>query len=427
MKKDVIYTESFLEELKDATPSFVEMYEDFQEGMVGFDFGKRTIEISSDFAENADPELLRLFLKTFAKPATPSDFSLPSKMSTQAMVHTHITGVDGSKSASHKVREEENKAQSMLNKLHMHLKETPIVEGEGKIPVNKLQALYLRAVMDELSKGFDNTNPVNNDPVEINKQGERVYSRKIEHEGKQVGFINYTESDSAVNILRSNVDGEMRNKGVGTKSYTDLIDEKIGQGKVINSDNIVSFQGRKLYKSLENKGYVIEENLTRKNHRDALTTLLPDNIREQQRSFPTVLSEGVRYTEPGYRLKGSPVFVIKESPNVEAKHKSATISLKDKDGGPEMTFKVEPNKISMSQRQDVSLESVSPKLAKQVENLLSSLEMMLTHDESDIVRQRLYKEIAAVWDKHSIERSDLELAILRKFENDNYLQMQHGS
>jgi len=238
-----IYTDSFESELQSSSPDLISFYEEFQEGKVGFEFKDSHIEIDADFAENTDPDFLRLLLKTLR--SNENNLSINAETHTKPILHTWATGIEGSK-LGNEIGAEQDKAQYLLDRVKMLLSQEKLNHAEGNTKTSQIKTQYLKAIMDS----FNATKEFNTDKVEINKQGETVYVRDIMHDGEVAGSIKYLETDSEVTILRSDVIPSLQQKGLGTSAYKALIDEKIGQGKLVKSDNIVSKIAQRIYSQL---------------------------------------------------------------------------------------------------------------------------------------------------------------------------------
>ncbi len=406
MPTPYIFTDEFESELRDTIPTFRSIYEEFQEGKVGFEFDNHKIEISSTYVEKAEPEFIRLLLKTLQQPE--SEFTLPTHETVKAVAHTWVTGIHGSLNDNPDVKKEQNYAQRSLDKLHMTLDQNPISEGSTAFRLSKLKAKYIKSIMDS----FGVEQKENNDPFETNKQGETVYVKNIFHENQKVGALRYIENDSTATILRSDIKPEYQGQGIGKKAYMDFIDEKLSQGKMIHSDCIVSRSAQNVYRALESKGYEVNRQPCRTNHREDLNTLLPDAIRAQQNTFPTKFHEGVRSVEPGFRLKGEPVFKVVKSPNVSLHLDPIQISIYETNKQHETTFNISPNKVNVHEQLGSNLKEVSPSLYDKSEEIFSFIKRSLPHPASQDIHHRLSTENIAIWRINSIERSELEKTIV---------------
>jgi hypothetical protein len=150
------------------------------------------------------------------------------------------------------------------------------------------------------------------DTVSKNKWGEDVYTRDIKTSEGKVGGIDYIQEDGSITILRSDVDKEHQNKGIGLNAYKEFIDEQLAKGIEIKSDNNVSPQAQRLYEKLKNEGYeVVENESTRLVYPGSKSTLSREESKKQYEARPLVNIDGVRTAESGWRLKGDPVYTIK--------------------------------------------------------------------------------------------------------------------
>lgn len=154
----------------------------------------------------------------------------------------------------------------------------------------------------------------------VNKQGESVKVFPIDHDGKEVGQIEYLDDGYTVTILRSDVETDYQGNGIGTLAYKEFIEGKLVSGKNVQSDSILSAQAQKVYDKLSGLGIIVNKNENvRPLTRGKITSLSRDSIKKQTNEFPIVYIDAVNMVEPGYRLKGDSVFSVQPGPLLNAK------------------------------------------------------------------------------------------------------------
>jgi predicted GNAT family acetyltransferase len=154
--------------------------------------------------------------------------------------------------------------------------------------------------------------PMNTDHSYVNKQGETVFHRAIEQHGIEIGAIDYIETADKVTILRTDVDTEFQNKGIGFNAYQRFIDEKLLMGKQVCSDSIISLQAQRIYEKLSIEGYIITKASVRMLSSGKITTISALEFSSQRRTIPIVYVDGAGVSEAGYRFFGSPVYTISQ-------------------------------------------------------------------------------------------------------------------
>jgi predicted GNAT family acetyltransferase len=406
-----LYTDEFIEHIQKYLPNFNEFYENPSEGIVGFDFNDYSIELSTSYAERADPEFLKMLLKTLGK--SDDDFTLPATEDVRAIAHTWVLGYYERRYneglSSNDIHKEQQLAQKALDRIHMLNHCNTKTKTTEITSITKLKLQYLLAIMNS----FDTKNTSKTDDHEFNKQNEKVFTRNISHEGKPIGAIKYIETDSDVTILRSDIDTEYQGRGLATEAYKALIDDKIANGKVVHSDNIVSLSAQKVYSRLESEGYEVRKQPSRINHRQALMSLTPDNIRKQRDDFPVVYKDGVGMTESGYRLKGAPIYSVVKSPNVALNISPIRIGLVDNKTFHEKVFEITPHSIKLSEKTDMGLSEFDAELSKKINNLFEEAKNALSSPENQDIKERLSADNVTIWKNIIIERSEIEQALNR--------------
>jgi len=132
---------------------------------------------------------------------------------------------------------------------------------------------------------------------------------QIEKDGKPVGEITYEESNNVIQIKRSDV--SIAGKGIGTNAYAQFIAQKINEGKVVTSDNIVSTPAQRVYEKLNELGFTLKKADDTRLLPNKITTLSREDLKSQRQSFGTVYDKesGVRSVAPGV-YDGPPVYTI---------------------------------------------------------------------------------------------------------------------
>ena len=79
-------------------------------------------------------------------------------------------------------------------------------------------------------------------------------------DNKDLGTIYGTQNEDSIRISASSVASDYRGQGIGTKMYQRLVDEADSTGRSVTSDNRVSESAVNVYKKLQSKGYIVEQN-----------------------------------------------------------------------------------------------------------------------------------------------------------------------
>ncbi len=340
---DCRYLDTLKEKLQQDFTDFVGIYENQQEDMIGIQFADVEIELSRHYVENAYAEVVLNIVTAFLE----RDNALHIPVMTQNGFHINhrVTSSFGSQSIDDQVMKEQKAAQHYINKAQIAADEAmQCIELTAPLTLKQAKCLFA------LTADFELERQQNHDELTTNKQGEQVFIRKIYNEEAEdnIGWIKYLEDDASITVLHSFIEKAYRNKGLATQAYSTLIDDKIKQGKAVYSDNIVSSAAEKIYQKLAEKGYSVITHPARLKPRSGLTTLSAENIRRQQSHFPTQYCEGALVTEEGYRLKGTHVFSVIKSPNVQYDRTPITLIIRPFATPDEVTFKVEPKKITLT-------------------------------------------------------------------------------
>jgi hypothetical protein len=95
----------------------------------------------------------------------------------------------------------------------------------------------------------------------------------IFHNDEKVGQIKHQNKDGMVQILRSDVDKEHQDKGIGTEAYQQFIDRALKSGKSVGSDSMLTEHGQSIWKKLHKKYDVKKSEKTKIVHPGNLTTI----------------------------------------------------------------------------------------------------------------------------------------------------------
>jgi len=104
----------------------------------------------------------------------------------------------------------------------------------------------------------------------------------IFHNGKKVGQIEHQSKDNMTQILRSDIEKEHQNKGIGSEAYKQFIDRALQSGKSIGSDSILTEHGEGLWKKLH-KHYDVKKSENAKWIHPGRHTTLSKEDRERLR------------------------------------------------------------------------------------------------------------------------------------------------
>ena len=80
----------------------------------------------------------------------------------------------------------------------------------------------------------------------------------IFHNGEKVGAIKHQDKDGMTQILRSDVEKEHQNKGIGTQAYHQFIEHHLKQGKSVGSDSTLTRHSSNVWEKLKEKGHKVE-------------------------------------------------------------------------------------------------------------------------------------------------------------------------
>ena len=136
----------------------------------------------------------------------------------------------------------------------------------------------------------------------------------IQKEGKDVGEITYTETNNTIQIKRADV--TTPGEGIGTDAYAQFINEKVAEGKSVESDAVVSDSAQGVYAKLEAQGYGITKSENTRPMMGKITTISKEDMKAQRIGFGTVRDPetGAIVTKPGGVFKGDPVYKITSVP-----------------------------------------------------------------------------------------------------------------
>jgi predicted GNAT family acetyltransferase len=397
------YKELLIELTNECSHILNKSYITEDDSVIKFELNEHMISITTSVVEKSEPNFISNLLKTFIKPN--DNFSLPSKEQIRPYFNE---GTQEAQSGERDTEKNNNRLdESMVKHIKMRLNEISPVYESSTTELSKLKSQYLRNIMNQFSITPEN----NTDKSEINKQNEVLFLRSIVFEGEPVGEIKYLEDETSVTIIRSDVDAKHQGKGLATKAYKTLIDEKMKAGKVIHSDNILSDPAQAIYRKLEEEGYTVSKQPSRLKYR-GVTSLTAKNLQAQHASFPTVYRDGARVTESGFRMQGTPVFKVTKSPNLDIDISPVDIVVEGKNTKEKVTFSISPHNVIVSEVTGARIEDTHPNLFVDINEILN-LRGIGVNIERDHIEMR--KE-------QVIESKDLDLAIRRKAENSHQLE-----
>jgi len=405
MLGEFIYSEEFDDELRSDLEGFLQSYKDEQNDRHVFEFKSHDIELSSHYIESCDEDFLVQLLKVMSRPAKP-DIEMSSEK--EVVVQVPMMG-DGAQSP---LPESVIEANRYIQAAHMQARAimdlSPSTAGEP-VALSTIQAKYLKTMMDKLTQ-TKLIIPSPEVPVEVNKQGESVYVRPIEFEGREVGTLQYLESDDEVVILRSDVNEADQGKGLGTRAYRLLIEEKLSQGKRVGSDSIVSQSAQGVYKKLQSLGYDVRESASRVKHRMDKTSLTSAQLMSQRASHPIRHIDGVNVSESGYRMKGESVYTVKASPKMTIPE--VTMVLVDKSKSSQREFFIRPNAIESKMFVSDQLKDFSKEGVEKVQMLLSDVKGLLSGTDWAHEGSAMNLSLVKIIERAKIERGELERALV---------------
>lgn len=231
-----LYSEELKTKLQEQIPDYKSIHEDFTRGRIGFLVGNKIIEMNHAFAESVDHEMLIDIVKAFSRSSASirakHDSVISVKINNQlpkiSDPRHHFLPTDKGDDRFTKMLEERRIATSNIDKANDYLKEMTKKTEKKFLEISSWRA----EVLLNVAKEYFATNDVENkDPFSINVQNETVYSRDILLGGQKIGQIEYLEDSKKVTILRSDIEKEYQNQGLGFKAYMSFINEKLAIGK----------------------------------------------------------------------------------------------------------------------------------------------------------------------------------------------------
>lgn len=395
------------EELKKSVMGLAGMYDVLQEGRVGFSFRDKDIEISSELFENSEHELITDILKAFSM----AEKSIRCDVSHEKKIMLHMAAFGGvysngqnSSNANPVFVAERIAAQQAIDEARLIADRQSVADKTNIFNASKWRAVQLVRVSNMLS---DESEPT--EALRTNKQSEQVHVRSIVHKGLEVGSIEYLDDGEQVTLIRSDVNQEHQNKGIGFSAYKALIAEKMREGKKVCSDAILYPQAIRIYEKLEKAGFGIKSNETRMMVGYRRTTLSREDISSQRNSFPTIYVQGAGITEPGYRLKGEPVFEVISCPSAFLKHKEYEIAEIDKHSGKEVVYRVSKDRIAREMKSSLNgFDSDAINLIKsKVDMAINSL----ISPENDALSKAISQKDICAWESEVVLKGELQIVL----------------
>lgn len=110
-------------------------------------------------------------------------------------------------------------------------------------------------------------NTIEHDQIEVawpddTEPGENPASitAAVKGKGAQAYVFAEDNADGSYSIQESGLPPEMRGQGIGVQLYERLLAELFRRGQRVTSDNSVSKDAQRIYKALEKRGYIVEQN-----------------------------------------------------------------------------------------------------------------------------------------------------------------------